>query len=301
MDIRPIMAADASRLDFACRLNDAAATRLKLPDWASLEMVEMELAHELAAFGDQFLVAEADGQVLAFGGLAGYADRHGDDMTTLLLYGPVVRAAARRRGVGGQLLKALMDLAGERFASGRMVVTWVSQENEAARALVKRFEFAPSGAEFFMRIDQPPMWEQDLPAGYEVIASRAPEDMTSAWPVYRSVWSGAKPVAAFVDDVSEPPSSLYYLKHSSRTVAFFQFIAASHGHGRIEYVAVHPDYRGRGLGTAFMGRALDMIWADAKPKSMRLSTHTDNDPAHRLYHRLGFGDRFILEIFARCL
>ena len=55
---------------------------------------------------------------------------------------------------------------------------------------------------------------------------------------------------------------------------------------RIVDIALLPECRGRGLGTALLGALLDV----AAEAGKRLSIHVEvNNPARRLYERLGFG------------
>jgi len=76
-------------------------------------------------------------------------------------------------------------------------------------------------------------------------------------------------------------------------VAFFRlFTADDHGHGFVDdktpeiAIAVHPDWRGRGLGTRLM-HELVTVARTAKFTQLSLSVDADN-PARRLYERLGY-------------
>jgi len=52
-------------------------------------------------------------------------------------------------------------------------------------------------------------------------------------------------------------------------------------------VAVHPDYRGRGIATALVERSLDWV-AARKGRRIRLQVRVDNVPGQALYRGLGF-------------
>ncbi|SRR5579885_376333 len=56
------------------------------------------------------------------------------------------------------------------------------------------------------------------------------------------------------------------------------------GHGFVELLVVHPDFRRRGLATALM-RAAEL---DAPTEKLFTSTNQSNEPARRLFERLGF-------------
>jgi len=57
--------------------------------------------------------------------------------------------------------------------------------------------------------------------------------------------------------------------------------------GHIKDVAVHPDRRGEGLGSALLGRALATLAANGA-HSVKLEVRRSNDGAKRLYRRFGF-------------
>ena len=65
----------------------------------------------------------------------------------------------------------------------------------------------------------------------------------------------------------------------------------THGESR-EHVGIIglgllPQFRGRGIGAALMGAAIDAAWARGLTR-LELSVRADNDRARRLYGRLGF-------------
>lgn len=57
--------------------------------------------------------------------------------------------------------------------------------------------------------------------------------------------------------------------------------------GHIKDIAVHPDYRGRGVGSTLLERALVRL-AGEGTRTVKLEVRASNDPAQSLYRRFGF-------------
>lgn len=57
--------------------------------------------------------------------------------------------------------------------------------------------------------------------------------------------------------------------------------------GHVKDVAVHPDHRGSGVGTALLTRAIAVMTARGAD-SVKLEVRRSNDGAKRLYRRFGF-------------
>ena len=57
--------------------------------------------------------------------------------------------------------------------------------------------------------------------------------------------------------------------------------------GHVKDIAVHPDYRGHGIGTRLLGSALTVM-REKRASRVKLEVRESNDSAIRLYRRFGF-------------
>ena len=57
--------------------------------------------------------------------------------------------------------------------------------------------------------------------------------------------------------------------------------------GHVKDIAVHPDYRGRGIGAQLLGSALTAM-REKRASRVKLEVRESNDSAIRLYRRFGF-------------
>ena len=143
-----------------------------------------------------------------------------------------------------------------------------------------------------------------LPAGY-ALRPRAPNDLPFLSRLYASTreqelrvvdWSDAQK-AAFLQDQFDKQHA-HYLQHYPRA----QWLVIEHGPSpvgriyleqtsreiRLMDVALLPEVRGRGMGTALMHGLL----AHADAAGLPVSLHVEPfNPASRLYRRLGFVER----------
>ena len=92
-----------------------------------------QLWGELAQASRDYLIAEADGRIVAYGGTSTLPPDA--DLQTI-----AVAADAQGRGIAARLLRALLDRAAARGAT--RIVLEVRADNEAAQALYRRFGFA---------------------------------------------------------------------------------------------------------------------------------------------------------------
>lgn len=83
------------------------------------------------------------------------------------------------------------------------------------------------------------------------------------------------------------PSATWLLAHDGDTIGTIQGVSERGGIGAIQNVGVIPAFRGRGLGTSLVLKALH-AFRDAGLAIGRLEVTAENAAAVRLYRRLGF-------------
>ncbi len=102
---------------------------------------------------------------------------------------------------------------------------------------------------------------------------------------FKTPWSRA----SILHDVTENQCARYVvLRDGDRAIAYagVWFILDE---GHITNIAVHPDYRGRGLGER-VARGMIQLAADSGMVWMTLEVRRSNKVAQNLYHKLGFID-----------
>lgn len=101
---------------------------------------------------------------------------------------------------------------------------------------------------------------------------------------------------AFDDIAADPRTTLYVARVEGRVLGTFQLLTmrAMTRHGALlaiaEAVQVHPEARGRGVGSAMMAFAI----AEARRRgagSLQLASNKQRLDAHRFYERAGFEKR----------
>jgi len=83
------------------------------------------------------------------------------------------------------------------------------------------------------------------------------------------------------------PSDAVFVTGTSARITGFATLSHSQGEGKIGLIAVHPDVRGMGLGTALLNEA-DHWFSERKCSHATVVTQRANLPACRLYERNGY-------------
>ncbi|NPC97248.1 mycothiol synthase [Nocardioides sp. zg-DK7169] len=217
----------------------------------------------------------------------GFALLVGDELTL------VVRPAARRRGVGRDLLGEVLvavDGAGPLLA-------WSHGNHPGAAALAAAYDFARVRDLWVMRRDA----TQPLPAlepreGIEVRGYR-PGDADEVVRVNAAAFAahpeqGAMDAAELAERMSADwfdPAGLLVATEpgSDRLLGFHWTKRHSPELGEVYVVGIDPAAQGRGLGTLLTLAGLHHL-TDAGVREVLLYVESDNAPAIAVYSRLGF-------------
>ncbi|WP_254546163.1 ribosomal protein S18-alanine N-acetyltransferase [Halomarina pelagica] len=117
-------------------------------------------------------------------------------------------------------------------------------------------------------------------------AARA--DLLEIYRIERAVFPQPWPYEAFERFLGEPA---FLVAEADRRVAGYVVADVTPNFGRdighVKDFAVHPDYQGRGVGTALLRRALAVVEGRGAGY-VKLEVRESNEPAIRLYRRHGF-------------
>jgi mycothiol synthase len=233
------------------------------------------------------LVADAgDGTVAGWASLRSWTE---DDGVHLFLTHGHVRAADRRRGLGGLLLDASEAAAARisehRRLGGTVMLGGNADDGQDDRAaLLASRGYARIFTMIWMRRDASPVPLRGLPEGI-VVRTATVDDAGDLWRLAQRAWAGRPYVSLPSEDrlrdwLCRSDRSSFLVAMSGERIAGF---VAVHG-DEIEDVAVDPDFQRRGLASALLTRALADLGGPAR---LRTEAH-DPAGARTLYERLGF-------------
>jgi len=205
-----------------------------------------------------------------------------------------VHQDGRRRGLGGAMVRALLQQAGP----GRLRL-WAHGEHAAAKRLAGKYGFtvARQLLQLGRSLVEPPLAEPKLPAGVALRPLRVGQDEAAvvevnnrafAWHPEQGGWDveqvrrrEAEPwfdAAGFLLAVAED---------DGRILGFHWTKAHSAELGEVYVLGVDPAEHGRGLGTALTLAGLHHL-RDRGMTTVMLYVEADNAAAVRTYERLGF-------------
>jgi mycothiol synthase len=210
--------------------------------------------------------------------------------------GPSVLPDFQHHGVGRQLMQTLFAELAERYP-GKTLQTRLHPSNTKAHEFLTQMGFT---------VDRR-FWQMTHPAPGKVQAGPAPEgievdylqpgdDPTEAIALYRRIlddslvshqaldadqlksWAGLQNFTA---------NSFLLARHAGRVIGLcFQTFSRGEA-SQVQFLGVLPEYRGRGIATYLLRRALADAHANGKAR-VRLEVTGDDIVAQQLYKRLGF-------------
>ena len=114
---------------------------------------------------------------------------------------------------------------------------------------------------------------------------------TSDLPEMTEIYAATRPGRSLCQRIQKVGNFLG-VREEGRLVAMGGLRLHIAGHREITTVATHPDFEGRGYGTAVVRSLIDLI--RSRGNQPFLTVRTDNTRAIEIYHRLGFKERTIL-------
>ncbi len=261
------------------------------PLWESEDEFRTEFERHGTEPGEHLLVAEGmSGEIL---GLTGFLRFEGAREAGLLC--PIVAKAERGHGVGGQLLRAALEL-GSKLGIG-FVTAGLGTRNRAGFALLTAFGFRPVRQHFMMRCAKAPTPE--LPEGFVVEAAQ-PDDAEAIHKLH--IDCGLAPreqrdvEAAFADGRHH----FTVARRGGELAAFVELETHWPARPWLSFVGVSPALRDHGLGTALAAWALaERFEAGANAALLVLSP--SNRTALRAYEKVGFRLHRVFDVLERSL
>jgi mycothiol synthase len=208
----------------------------------------------------------------------------------------VVHPEHRRRGVGGQLVRALLDRAD---AEGGTLRVWAHGEHPGAVRLAQRYGLVPVRTLWRMRrsLLEPPLDDPRWPDGVRVRPFAVGRDEAAfvevnnkafGWHPEQGGWDVDQVRLREAEPWFDPDGFLLAVEESTDRVLGFHWTKAHSAElGEVYVLGVDPAEHGRGLGAALTLAGLHHL-RDRGMSTVMLYTEADNAPAIRTYERLGF-------------
>ncbi|MGD7044650.1 GNAT family N-acetyltransferase [Jeotgalibacillus proteolyticus] len=90
-----------------------------------------------------------------------------------------------------------------------------------------------------------------------------------------------------------------FVIQKTQQLAGYVYVEASpsHGEGSIEFMAVNPEFRGKGMGEALLKKAAAFLFQDMNVKEISICVNAENEAAIHLYKKVGFSEKYRLDFY----
>ena len=295
MEIRPYRGEDAAALTAL----SSACTRgegdfVLNPLWET----KAEIVAEFDRFGidpeSHLLVAdEGDGEILGF---AGFLRHPGAGSAGLIC--PIVKRGGRRRGVGGELLRAAQTLAVEKLGI-QLLTAGIGTRNRAGYSLLSSHGFRPVRQHFVMRCDVRPS-VPDAPIEGLTLELAGRGDCDAILEIYQACGFDPRSPETMRACLEDGRHTLAVARHEGRVVAFTELETHLPRRVWVAYVGVTEALRGRGVGSTLVAWALERHF-DSGAESALLLLSPANRTALRAYEKVGFRRSRLIDVLEKSL
>ncbi|HSM58175.1 MAG TPA: GNAT family N-acetyltransferase [Candidatus Sulfomarinibacteraceae bacterium] len=317
--IRPVQQEDVPALYDAARQPKVARTTLLQP---ALEISATEEHVEQKTPGRHYLVADVDSRAVGSVSLRQYQNPRLNHSGRL---GLLVHPEYWQRGIGTQLVEAILKIADE-WLNLHRVELGVFTTNTVAIHLYEKFGFETEGRQscyaygpdgwmdhlIMARLrNPPPQTERDAPSVEEVarvpfdaerltIRPFHPDDIEDVYQILRHPLVGRTTLQmpsqefARVEErikPARPDLFRFVADYDGRVVGNLALHRAQNprrAHAASLGMAVHPQFWGRGVGSALMAAAVDLADNWFNLRRVELDVNVDNPPGVHLYEKFGF-------------
>ena len=295
MAIRPFRPDDAPALaELSASCARAASDFVLNPFWETQE----ELFAEFDRFGIDpeihLLVADAgDGEPL---GMAGYL--RNPDANTAGIFCPVVRRGERGKGLGGDLLRAALDLGATKLGI-KLATAGIGTRNRAGYSLLTALGFRPVRQTFLMRCDEPP--EPPPPPGADLEIELADAaDWDAILEIYTYCGFEERSPETMRSILTDGRHAHAVARHDGRIVAFTEIETHWPRRVWVAFVGVIRELRDRGLGSGLVAWALKQQF-EAGAEAAQLMLSPANRGALRAYEKVGFRRHRLVDVLEKGL
>lgn len=264
------------------------------PLWETPEELVAEFERLGVAPEESLLVAENDAGVPA--GLSGLLRRPGARDAGLVA--PVVRRELRGQGVGGDLLRATLELA-ERVGVASLTGA-IGTRNRSGYSLLTGLGFQPVRQHFMMRCDERPA-TVDLPVSGLSLETAKSEDADAILALYDASGFDEARGPERMRQVLEDGIHFHAVaRRDGRVVAFVELETHWPTRVWVAYVGVDPLLRNQGVGSTTVAWALQRVF-DSGAETALLLLSPVNRPAVRAYQKVGFHLHRTIDVLHRLI
>ncbi len=283
MPIRPFRTAEASALvELARECARGESDFVLNPMWESAAELEGEFRRFAIAPEEHVLVADEgdDGQGQ---GLVGFLRRPGERSAGMLC--PIVRRSERGRGLGGELLRAALELATSRLGID-FATAGIGTRNRGGYSLLTSHGFRPARQVFVMKCDRAPTVPEPPIVGLE-LGPAHPEDAEAILEIYLSCGFESRSEARMREVLEDGLHAHAVARHGGAIVAFVELETHWPERPWVAFVGVVKERRDRGLGSSLVAWQLARRF-ESGARSGLLALSPANRSALRAYEKVGF-------------
>jgi ribosomal protein S18 acetylase RimI-like enzyme len=261
------------------------------PLWESEAELRAEFERHEILPQQHMLVAEGmSGEIL---GLTGFLRFVGARDGGLLC--PIVAKGERGRGLGGQLLRAGLDLGRKLGIS--LATAGLGTRNRAGFALLTALGFRPVRQHFLMRCEARPTGE---PAPEFALEAAKPEDAPAIHALHLACGLAPRPLAAVERNLADGRHGFAVARRNDEVRAFVELDLHWPRRPWVSFVGVSPALRDHGLGTALTAWALAQRFEQGATSAL-LALSPSNRTALRAYEKVGFRLQRVFDVLERGL
>lgn len=207
-----------------------------------------------------------------------------------------VLAEHRNSGVGKLLLRRVNEYV--ESIGMEMFNIQTSADSTAAQHLLESEGFTHVKDYWQMRWENGHLPEIKLPEGFTLRAFELNQDEERLTLIQNTAFgehwgfcpNTVEEIAARVRMESTDPNGIIFISDGNSLAGYNWTLRNQNDHGSVGYVSmtgVHPDYRGKGLGTAVVVTGMDYLCRQGID-AIELEVDSTNTPAVELYRKLGF-------------